>query len=517
MSELTMLGFDYPDRKNTGDLSETRAKLADVESKLAAVAGFGLDEICRIAGALKLKPCQLMERYDALLKRKRRTLRRLPYLAVSFCLAGILSPGRARAQSQAPAPADVDSGKVQPLDLKPGCWQLRTVAVMDMTGLYKHTLWAQIKAIQKMDNLTPEKRAQMVAGVEADEKKAETQSGKNVDDRTFVACTAAPFADAGKEIYGTLAKQCAKTVQVSGEARHIHIECPAANGDRMTDDYDRMDAGYFKGARESVTASSETGPNGERLITTNTWTWIGKWMGEASPHMPHVPPPADLNGVTPKRPFAVALLDPFRIVAVMEGNQLIARQAYFLINRVSSPPPPEYHAELGLATLMQNIYLRYKIAVEAVKLHLDAQEPWKHQLNDLGGLGMIFGDDNIFSGFEYDMDRDTADNYSTTTMERHAALTSQPIEKLLWNAYFSQAKTQAEKEALLQRVQEKYKLTVIDPDFFDGQTSIHQTAATADPASAMRFGAITIPKLSGAAINLPSGRMSPRTPAGITG
>ena len=36
MSELTMLGFDYPDRKNTGDLSETRAKLADVESKLAA-------------------------------------------------------------------------------------------------------------------------------------------------------------------------------------------------------------------------------------------------------------------------------------------------------------------------------------------------------------------------------------------------------------------------------------------------------------------------------------------------
>ena len=35
MSELTMLGFDYPDRKNTGDLSETRAKLEDVESKLA--------------------------------------------------------------------------------------------------------------------------------------------------------------------------------------------------------------------------------------------------------------------------------------------------------------------------------------------------------------------------------------------------------------------------------------------------------------------------------------------------
>ena len=36
MGQLTMLGFDYPERKNTGDLSETRAKLSEAESKLAA-------------------------------------------------------------------------------------------------------------------------------------------------------------------------------------------------------------------------------------------------------------------------------------------------------------------------------------------------------------------------------------------------------------------------------------------------------------------------------------------------
>lgn len=36
MGELTMLGFDYPERKNTGELSETKAKLTEVESKLAA-------------------------------------------------------------------------------------------------------------------------------------------------------------------------------------------------------------------------------------------------------------------------------------------------------------------------------------------------------------------------------------------------------------------------------------------------------------------------------------------------
>jgi hypothetical protein len=36
MSELTMLGFDYPERKNTGVLSGTKAKLVEVESKLDA-------------------------------------------------------------------------------------------------------------------------------------------------------------------------------------------------------------------------------------------------------------------------------------------------------------------------------------------------------------------------------------------------------------------------------------------------------------------------------------------------
>jgi hypothetical protein len=118
--------------------------------------------------------------------------------------------------------------------------------------------------------------------------------------------------------------------------------------------------------------------------------------------------------------------------------------------------------------------LHYKIAEEAVKLHLDAPEPWKHSLNDLGGIGMVFGPDNAFSvggGFEYNMDPETPDNYSTTTMEHHAALGTQPVEKLLWNAYFSQAKTEGEKQALLRKVRENYKITVIDPDFFDGQTN----------------------------------------------
>jgi hypothetical protein len=41
-----------------------------------------------------------------------------------------------------------------------------------------------------------------------------------------------------------------------------------------------------------------------------------------------------------------------------------------------------------------------------------------------------------------------------------------------WDAYFStQAKTPTEKQALLEREKEKYKVTVIAPDFFFGRSS----------------------------------------------
>jgi transcriptional regulator with XRE-family HTH domain len=42
-----------------------------IETGEASPAGFGLDEICKIARALRLRPYQLMERYEALLKDRR--------------------------------------------------------------------------------------------------------------------------------------------------------------------------------------------------------------------------------------------------------------------------------------------------------------------------------------------------------------------------------------------------------------------------------------------------------------
>jgi hypothetical protein len=44
-------------------------------------------------------------------------------------------------------------------------------------------------------------------------------------------------------------------------------------------------------------------------------------------------------------------------------------------------------------------------------------------------------------------------------------------DKILWNAYFGQAPTKEEREALLAQEREKYKIEVRDPDFFNGAAS----------------------------------------------
>lgn len=47
-----------------------------------------------------------------------------PRLAIAVCFASSLClASRTYPQAAAPAPADVDSGKVQPLGLTPGCWE----------------------------------------------------------------------------------------------------------------------------------------------------------------------------------------------------------------------------------------------------------------------------------------------------------------------------------------------------------------------------------------------------------
>jgi hypothetical protein len=57
----------------------------------------------------------------------RKWLQRFPFLTIGISLlASLFLPRGIYAQGNSPPQNDVDSGKVQPLDLKPGCWEVRT-------------------------------------------------------------------------------------------------------------------------------------------------------------------------------------------------------------------------------------------------------------------------------------------------------------------------------------------------------------------------------------------------------
>ena len=113
---------------------------------------------------------------------------------------------------------------------------------------------------------------------------------------------------------------------------------------------------------------------------------------------------------------------------------------------------------------MRHILLQLNVAADAVKLHLDLQEPWKHQLDDAGGAGIVFGPNA--EGISYDLLMSDTYPPPDTGIAETTFLQTEPVEKILWKVYFSQARTEAEKQALLRKEEEKYKVTVVDPDFF---------------------------------------------------
>jgi hypothetical protein len=318
-------------------------------------------------------------------------------------------------------------------------------------------------------NQTPASMA--AAGRAADVASAKkAEAGTRVEDATRMVCTSLPFFDIAKEIYGRTAPTCAKTFSLSGTVNHIQVACPALNGRKITDDYDRFDSENMKGVRRNVKVPNPSDSNAAQEATmsdfpfgtSQTTTTVAKWIGEGQPHMPHSPPPTALNGVRPMGPALVTWLDRFRIVARFEGQPLTAKDAYVAINRASLDTKLKY--EPDEIALLQHILLQLNVAADAVKLHLDLQEPWKHRVDAAGGVGIVFGPNA--EGISYNLlMTDTYPPPETNLAETTFSETA-PVERILWNAYFSQAKTEAEKQALLRKEEEKYKVTVVDPDFF---------------------------------------------------
>lgn len=418
---------------------------------------------------------------------------RLSILAAAGLAASLLFPCGLRAQAPTYSPKDVDAHKVLPLDLKPGCWQVAThVSAIAAPVLTPDEIVATLTPQQRAA-LTPEQLAQGIASVQASEKFA-AQLALKGSSTTSVVCTWAPFFEVGIEAYGTElygipgeANRCTRTFRVSGEKRNIHVACPTIRGDPtsgrlptlITDEYERLDSENFRGTQHRVTDLG-----GGRTQDDTTTLIAGKWTGDAVPHMPHSPVPMGLSGKKALGPQAVAWLDPFRVVATVGGRQFLAAQTYVLTIFSTAQTNKEYGPKLS--SIFQQLMMHAGVAREAVQLHLDIQQPWLNQLHNsgydaraLGPFGSIVAPQGPQNPFDFHaiwgMNEALAHPATWTDahaeMARNSSAVHQTVVGILWNAYFSQARTEAEKQALLRKVQEKYKITVIDPDFFYGETS----------------------------------------------
>ena len=378
-------------------------------------------------------------------------------LAASFCMPAV-------GFSQAPAvdPADVDSGKVQPLDLKPGCWEVRIESLSWVAATPQEL---KPEEISKMESfMTPEQLTEFKSVVRTLQEGSQKYGKPAQENRQQVlrqpgggqqmACTDAPFGTNGVEVYGSQTQKCERSVQESGGVRHMHVLCPGPEGAPLfLVDYQRIDEGYFTGTRVGTLENWPT-----------IMSFAGKWMGEASPHLPHSPPPTDLDGKRPLGPVTVMRLDGFRVVAMAQGVQIIAVIAAGAFGGLPANTVKAYGP--NLADAYQQIYLHWSVANEAMNMMLGLQEPWKSQLA-AQGIQNLTPSSVRFNQWAQGNPFDQA--YNTNNLSVQAQ--EEARERILWDAYFSSAKTDAEKKDMLQKAQEKYKVTIIDPDFFSSQTS----------------------------------------------
>jgi peptidyl-prolyl cis-trans isomerase C len=102
--------------------------------------------------------------------------------------------------------------------------------------------------------------------------------------------------------------------------------------------------------------------------------------GPAQPGQTAAPPPPD-SGLKVRGPEVVSQRDPNRIVAIINGEKITARDAAHMLTYL--PPDRRKQCETapgGLAQCVQDVYLTLDFAKQAEKLHLDEAPQYKDQL-----------------------------------------------------------------------------------------------------------------------------------------
>jgi hypothetical protein len=370
-----------------------------------------------------------------------------------------------------------DADAIAALGPKPGCWQLRLhVSAEDqLSHPAKPPEVSTLEGCKRdvLARLTPQVRAKinpdeikyyentycanLAKAAKKNQEEMPALLKKGGDSDLLLGCTLEGFTQMAQDVYGALdpRRHCTRKIEEIGGHRHMHVTC-----DDLQADYQRMDAEHFTGTRREIRVDKDPkeGPSTHSTIVTLKT----KWISEAQAHMPYSPPNTDLDGVRARGAPAVTRLDPYRIVAVIDGKKFIAGFAFDFLSNTSADEIDQFHT---VPALFQNTFLRYAVACRAQKLHLDLLPPWKGQLADYGPLFLLDPDDDplLFTRPFIPTEAQVA-KYG---VEPLSLATNQQIENILWDAYFAQFRTPAEKQRELQALQQKYKVTVIDPDFFE--------------------------------------------------
>jgi hypothetical protein len=95
---------------------------------------------------------------------------------------------------------------------------------------------------------------------------------------------------------------------------------------------------------------------------------------------PSAQPPASSSTTQLKGPENVAQQDPNRVVAVIDGKQLTAKQALDLIKPFPQEQRKQLEANLPLG--LQRVYMQQQFAQQAEKMSLETQSPFKEELQN---------------------------------------------------------------------------------------------------------------------------------------
>ena len=114
------------------------------------------------------------------------------------------------------------------------------------------------------------------------------------------------------------------------------------------------------------------------VLSYASFAWSQATPAPKAPMPGQTSPSAPVISSKPQGPEAVAAANPGKVVAVMNGQSVTAKQALDLLQALTPEERKQREGKLG--ELLQQLYTQQKLSDQALKMSLDQQGPWKERL-----------------------------------------------------------------------------------------------------------------------------------------